>query len=300
MASFQKACVVSLPGSKDRHGVAAASLEELLEKACKKFSLDSSVEPITLVLAEDGTIVEDEDYFLCLPPNTKFVILTGNKKWAPTTLDGGTAWLARDSMEVEDENMVDGADLTRWKNLALQLKEDLSNIILMSESELQILTEVSVDELAGVVGVSCEKVQSLQNIIQRVMDRREEERQSKQLLELYLEAVKKEKTSEPDSIYFAEDEVDSGGNTQTQLSCKSLVSSHIMEILKKKDLPHLSLSNKELENVNEENTEVLMMSLGWKEQKILDLKASCQQELKRRDEQVQSLKNISHINKTLP
>ncbi|XP_018081134.1 DNA fragmentation factor subunit alpha isoform X2 [Xenopus laevis] len=274
----------------------------LILAACKMLSLDSSVEPITLVLAEDGTIVEDEDYFLCIPPNTKFVVLTGNTKWAPTTLDGGIAWLAKDSMEVEDESVVDGADSARWKNLALQLKENLSNIILMSESELQILTEVSVDELAGVVGVSCEKVQSLQDTLQRVLDRREEERQSKQLLELYLKAVNKERTSEAETIELAEDEVDTGRNIQTHsdLNCKTLLSSHIIQILKEKDLPHLSLSNKELENVNEENTEALMMALGWNEEKIQVLKNSCHQELKRRDEQVQSLNsltNLSHINK---
>uniref|UniRef100_A0A8C5QBB2 CIDE-N domain-containing protein n=1 Tax=Leptobrachium leishanense TaxID=445787 RepID=A0A8C5QBB2_9ANUR len=83
------------------------------------------------VLAEDGTIVEDEDCFLCLPPKTKFMVLTGNKKWAaPSTVDGGMAWLAQESLEAQD-NM---------------------------------------------------DVEVLQDPLQRLLDRREEERQSKQLL----------------------------------------------------------------------------------------------------------------------
>lgn len=45
-------------------------------------AIDKSLAPITLVLAEDGTIVDDDDYFLCLPSNTKFVALAGNEKWA--------------------------------------------------------------------------------------------------------------------------------------------------------------------------------------------------------------------------
>lgn len=45
-------------------------------------SIDKSLAPVTLVLAEDGTIVDDDDYFLCLPSNTKFVALAGNEKWA--------------------------------------------------------------------------------------------------------------------------------------------------------------------------------------------------------------------------
>lgn len=54
-------------------------------------AIDQTGEPITLVLAEDGTIVDDEDYFLCLPPNTKFVALAKNEKWSSKSL--GTLWM---------------------------------------------------------------------------------------------------------------------------------------------------------------------------------------------------------------
>lgn len=49
--------------------------------ACNILAVDKSVAPVSLVLAEDGTIVDDDDYFLCLPPNTKFVALVGDEKW---------------------------------------------------------------------------------------------------------------------------------------------------------------------------------------------------------------------------
>jgi DNA fragmentation factor alpha subunit len=49
--------------------------------ACELLAIDKSLTPITLVLAEDGTIVDDDDYFLCLPSNTKFVALACNEKW---------------------------------------------------------------------------------------------------------------------------------------------------------------------------------------------------------------------------
>lgn len=54
-------------------------------------AIDKAREPITLVLAEDGTIVDDEDYFLCLPSNTKFVALAKNEKWSGKSL--GTLWM---------------------------------------------------------------------------------------------------------------------------------------------------------------------------------------------------------------
>lgn len=44
------------------------------------FSCDESV---TVVLEDDGTIVEDDAYFLCLPMNTKFMLLHEKESWSP-------------------------------------------------------------------------------------------------------------------------------------------------------------------------------------------------------------------------
>jgi DNA fragmentation factor alpha subunit len=53
----------------------------LFFSACDILAIDKTLTPVTLVLAEDGTIVDDDDYFLCLPSNTKFVALACNEKW---------------------------------------------------------------------------------------------------------------------------------------------------------------------------------------------------------------------------
>ena len=63
----------------------------LFLSACDILAIDKSLAPVTLVLAEDGTIVDDDDYFLCLPANTKFVVLAGNEKWTHNT--GKKCWL---------------------------------------------------------------------------------------------------------------------------------------------------------------------------------------------------------------
>lgn len=39
---------------------------------------------VSVVLEEDGTIVEDEAYFLCLPANTKFMLLHADEIWMQT------------------------------------------------------------------------------------------------------------------------------------------------------------------------------------------------------------------------
>lgn len=45
--------------------------------------------------------------------------------------DSGTTWLSESADEVD-------SGVERWKQLARQLKDDLSNIILMSEEDLQV------------------------------------------------------------------------------------------------------------------------------------------------------------------
>ena len=56
----------------------------------------------------------------------------------------------------------------------------------------QSLVDVPGLELASALGFQENKAQNLQETLQRVLDRREEERQSKELLQLYLRAVEKE------------------------------------------------------------------------------------------------------------
>ena len=43
----------------------------------------SPSDPVTVVLEDDGTIVQDEGYFWCLPLNTKFMLLHEKETWSP-------------------------------------------------------------------------------------------------------------------------------------------------------------------------------------------------------------------------
>lgn len=54
-------------------------------------------------------------------------------------------------------------------------------------------------ELATAMGFQEKKARDLQETLQRVLDRREEERQSKELLQLYLNAVAKEREQDETS-----------------------------------------------------------------------------------------------------
>ncbi|VFV30626.1 dna fragmentation factor subunit [Lynx pardinus] len=242
-----KPCLLRRNHSREQHGVAASCLEELRNKACDILAIDKSLAPITLVLAEDGTIVDDDDYFLCLPSNTKFVALASNEKWTYNNSDGGTAWISQESLDVDETDT--GAGL-RWRNVARQLKEDVSSIILLSEADLQVLIDAPCSDLAQELRQSCVTVQGLQNTLQQVLDQREEARQSKQLLELYLQALEKEggilsKQQESQTVGDQTDAVDTGGNRES--SSTIALTSQILTVLKEKPAPELSLSSQDLE-----------------------------------------------------
>ncbi|XP_030078318.1 DNA fragmentation factor subunit alpha [Microcaecilia unicolor] len=295
--SSLKKCLISSRGSREQRGVAAVSLQELRSKGCVLLALDGTQEPITIVLTEDGTIVEDEEYFQCLPQNTKFMFLCKNETWASSTIGGCPAWLSRDS-ETEDE--MDSGALPKWKCLARQLKQDLSSIILMSEEELQSLVDVPCQELAQELAENQLKVQSLQRSLQRVLDRREEERQSKQLLQLYLEALKTENTKLSRATESAivgisnTDEVDMSASCSRPASRVQL-SNKILHTIKEKEYPELSLSNQELEAVSSEDTEALALVVGWEQQKVQTVQQACQQQLSQRLQQVQSLRSLRSV-----
>lgn len=56
----------------------------------------------------------------------------------------------------------------------------------------QTLVDAPCPELASALGFKEKKAEDLQQTLQGVLDRREEERQSKELLQLYLKAAEKE------------------------------------------------------------------------------------------------------------
>ncbi|KAG8505572.1 DNA fragmentation factor subunit alpha, partial [Galemys pyrenaicus] len=309
-----KPCLLLRNDRREQHGVAASCLEELRNKACDILAIDKSLEPVTLVLAEDGTIVDDDDYFLCLPSNTKFVALVGNEKWTYRNSDGGTAWISQESFDADE---TDSAAGLKWKNVARQLKEDLSNIILLSEEDLQVLVDVPCSDLALELSQSCATVQGLQGTLQQVLDQREEARQAKQLLELYLQALQKEgailsKQQESKADLGEEmDTVDVGVSRESTSGVA--LRSQILTVLKEKPAPELSLSKNRAaageesrglgsqrflflpQLVTREDPKALAVALNWDIKKTETVQQACNQELSLRLRQIQSLHSLRHV-----
>uniref|UniRef100_A0A670III2 Cell death inducing DFFA like effector a n=1 Tax=Podarcis muralis TaxID=64176 RepID=A0A670III2_PODMU len=67
-----------------RRGVVASTLEELISKTLDTLMITAGL--ITLVLEEDGTVVDTEDFFQSLGDNTHFMVLEKGQKWKPVSI----------------------------------------------------------------------------------------------------------------------------------------------------------------------------------------------------------------------
>ncbi|XP_074501224.1 DNA fragmentation factor subunit alpha [Sebastes fasciatus] len=286
----RKPCKVCNFSRQRSYGLAVPSLDELKVKGSEFLGFSPS-EPVTVVLDDDGTIVQDQAYFLCLPLNTKFMLLNEREKWVPVRkMDGGTAWMARDSLVLEADS-VDFAAAAPWWHLSQQLKQDLASIILMSEADLQTLVDVPVPELASALGFREKKAEDLQETLQRVLDRREEERQSKELLQLYLKAAEKEngqqeEPSQPGQEEAA-DEVDA-----MEVDPASGFMSRTLMVLKGKTSPETRLSTEDLQMVVSRGVEAMRQVLGWDTTRTSALLQACEAELTGRLQQVQAVQSV--------
>ncbi|KAM6900423.1 lipid transferase CIDEA [Xenentodon cancila] len=81
LPSSQPRCFkVCTHGRQRRRGLAASSMDELLEQAARVFVM-SCCSFLTLVLEEDGTVVDSEDFFQSLPSNTPLMVLDKGEMW---------------------------------------------------------------------------------------------------------------------------------------------------------------------------------------------------------------------------
>ncbi|XP_068997356.1 DNA fragmentation factor subunit alpha [Embiotoca jacksoni] len=275
------------------YGLVVPTLNEMKIKGCEFLGFSPS-HPVTVVLENDGTIVEDQAYFLCLPANTKFMLLHEKETWSPVRrVDGGTAWMARDSVILESDTVDTSSTAAPWWDLAQQLKQDLTSIIFMSEADLQTLVDAPCPELASALGFQEKKAEVLQETLQRVLDRREEERQSKELLQLYLKAVEKEDRQQEEP---SQPSVGGAGDMDMtdgmEVDAASGFISRTLMVLKGKTSPETRLSTEDLQMVVTRGVEGMEQVLGFNRTKTSALLEACEVELTARLQQIQALQSI--------
>lgn len=117
-----------------KKGVAAASLAELVALARQKLNIGQDKEDVYVVLEEDGTEVDDEDYFGTLPDNTTLMLLLAGDQWSPFGI----------SDDATDNGAVAG---TRLANLLCRLESDPGTIALMEGADLELIAEMDCEQM---------------------------------------------------------------------------------------------------------------------------------------------------------
>lgn len=122
---------------RKRHGVVAGSYDEAIQKGAAKLGLPDPTE-VTIVLEEDGTVVDD-DYWETIAPDTKLVLLAGGEKWRPSPLS-----VPSNLLVVSDET--DGAvnEEQKAKSLLNAIQENPASVALLSLSDLEIIKDARI------------------------------------------------------------------------------------------------------------------------------------------------------------
>ncbi|XP_020707490.2 DNA fragmentation factor subunit alpha-like [Athalia rosae] len=141
-----------------RKGITASSLKELTAVARSRFGLPLD-EQLTIVLEQDGTEVDDEEYFATLERNTSLMILCGNQKWAAS--GSGTSSSRYILLDDTDGGKAIGEGALRSRKdrnngphiepLVSSLHEDPSHISLLGGNDLELLSDMDPDSLADIV-----------------------------------------------------------------------------------------------------------------------------------------------------
>ncbi|KAM6927908.1 cell death activator CIDE-3 [Xenentodon cancila] len=88
-----------------KKGIVADALEDLMNKVSDSFGLECASE---LVLDEDGTGVDTEDFFQTLPENAVLMVLEKGQKWNPPT----NSFCRNQFSERREQHRIDVAKLT--------------------------------------------------------------------------------------------------------------------------------------------------------------------------------------------
>ncbi|XP_050095108.1 DNA fragmentation factor subunit alpha-like isoform X1 [Anopheles aquasalis] len=128
-----------------KKAVVAGTLEEVRTKAAEKFGHSDLP---NIHLDSDGTEVDDEDYFQTLEPNAELIAVFSGEQWIDPT-QYVTITTRRDSSDVTDSPDVERIHL---KKLVAQMKTNLCNVSVLSEPDLELLSNMDPNSVADITG----------------------------------------------------------------------------------------------------------------------------------------------------
>lgn len=168
---------------KQFKGVVAANLSELKDKSIRSFQLETVSDHVNVYLAEDETLVDDQDYFATIPENTKLLI---KEKSLETSLDSvdGVHHEVSESQEFSSHSGVISEDIV-IKLKQLGPTNSIMGVLSMSNSELEVLSNLSLPVLIEELGFDSGVARVFQDTVGKELMRRNDLEDATNLLKLY-------------------------------------------------------------------------------------------------------------------
>lgn len=128
-----------------KKAVVASSLEEIRTKVAEKFDKVDFLP--TIHLDSDGTEIDDEEYFRTLEPNTELIAVFPGEHWIDPT-HYVTISSHREYADTTDAV----AETNRIKKLVGKLQSNLCNVSVMSDPDLDSLSNMDPNSLVDITG----------------------------------------------------------------------------------------------------------------------------------------------------
>uniref|UniRef100_A0A182SCB7 CIDE-N domain-containing protein n=1 Tax=Anopheles maculatus TaxID=74869 RepID=A0A182SCB7_9DIPT len=187
-----------------KKAVVAGTLEEVRSKAAEKFG---RTDLPNIHLDSDGTEVDDEDYFQTLEPNAELIAVFSGEQWIDPT-HYVTITTRRDSADITDSPDVERIHL---KKLVAQMKTNLCNVSVLSEPDLELLSNMDPNSVADITGKDF--IEQLKEASGRILHEKRKAADAIELLKLI--AKQPIASNESDSMITREyDDGDDDGNAR--------------------------------------------------------------------------------------
>lgn len=171
-----------------KKAVVAGSLDEVRSKAAEKFNRP---ELPNIHLDSDGTEVDDEDYFQTLEPNAELIVVFPGEQWIDPT-HYVTITTHKETGDTTDSPEVERIHL---KKLVAQMKSNLCNVSVLSEPDLELLSNMDPNSVADITGRDF--IEQLKEASGRILH---EKRQALDAIEL-LKLIAKQNATIPSIVH---------------------------------------------------------------------------------------------------
>jgi len=156
-----------------KKAVVASNLIELQKKSSEKFG---KTEVPQIHLDSDGTEIDDEDYFQTIEPNTELIAVFNGEQWFDPT-----HYLTITSHDSDDTDSGD-VEKIQLKKLVGKMKTNLCNISILSEPDLELLTNMDPNSVADITGRDF--VEQLKDVSGRILTEKRDAYDTIELMKL--------------------------------------------------------------------------------------------------------------------